>query len=120
MRADGKLSFYGSLVDVWPGDGTAQVVTGFTIPAEWIHIGFTFTLGTGGAVYVNGEAQTLEPWNSSNDHDVSPSMIAAEIVNIGRDTFNQGTLTNTLIDDFKFYNVALSAEEVAAIYTAGQ
>jgi hypothetical protein len=47
-------------------------------------------------------------------------MIAAEIVNIGRDTFNQGTLTNTLIDDFKFYNVALSAEEVAAIYDAEQ
>jgi hypothetical protein len=120
MRADGVLSFYASLVEVWPGDGTAQTVTGFTIPAEWIHIGFTFTLGTGGAVYVNGVAQTLAPWNSSNDHDVPPSAINAEIITIGRDTFNQGTLTNTLIDDFKFYNVALSEDEVAAIYDAGK
>jgi hypothetical protein len=118
MRADGKLSYYGSLVDVWPGDGTAQTVTDFTIPAEWIQICFTFELGAGGTVYVDGVAQTQTAWNSSNDHDVSPSMIAAEMVNIGRDCFNQGTLTNTLIDDFKFYNVVLSAEEVAAIYDA--
>jgi len=118
MRADGILSFYGSLVDIWPGDGTAMEVTDFTIPAEWIHIGFTFTLGTGGTVYVNGVEQTLKPWNSSNDHDVSPSMIEAEDVTIGRDTFNQGTLTNTLIDDFKFYNGALYADEIAEIYEA--
>ena len=104
----------------WPGDGTAQKADPYRMPdvPEWVHIAFTFTLGTGGAVYINSEAQTLIPWNSSNDHDVSPSAIAAEIVNIGRDTFNQGTLTNTKIDDFKFYNVALSAEDVAAIYNA--
>jgi hypothetical protein len=118
MRADGVLSYYGSLVDVWPGDGTAQTVTDFTIPAEWIQIAFTFELGIGGTVYVNGVAQTQTPWNSSNDHDVSPSMIAAEMVNIGRDCFNQGTLTNTLIDDFKFYNVVLTADEVVAAYDA--
>jgi hypothetical protein len=45
-------------------------------------------------------------------------MIAAEMVNIGRDCFNQGTLTNTLIDDFKFYNVVLTADEVVAAYDA--
>ena len=116
IRADSILSFYGSAVEVWPGDGTAQTVTDYKIDSEWTHIAFTFALGTGGAVYINSELQTLEPWNSSNDHDVSPSMIGAELINIGRDAFNQGTLTNTLIDDFRFFNTAITADEVYAVF----
>jgi hypothetical protein len=116
VRADSNLSFYGSASEVWPGDGTAAQVVDFKITSEWTHIAFTFTLGTGGAVYVNGELQTLEDWNSSNDHDVSPSILGAEVFTIGRDAFNQGTLTNTLIDDFRFFDKALTEEEVSAIY----
>lgn len=117
IRAEDKfLSFYGSLLEVWPGDGTAMIVSNFTITEEWTHIAFAFELGVGGAVYVNSELQTLEPWNSSNDHDVSPKMTGAEIITIGRDAFNQGVLTNTRIDDFRFYNLAINAEEVWAIY----
>jgi hypothetical protein len=110
------LSYYGSLLAVWPGDGTAQTVTEFTMPEEWTHIAFTFQLTVGGAVYVNSELQTQEDWNSSNDHDVSPKMLGAEIVTIGRDAFNQGTLTNTRIDDFRFFNKTIDEDEVFAIY----
>jgi hypothetical protein len=113
----GVLSYYGTEIDVWPGDGTAQVVTDYSLPpGEWAHLAFTFTLGTGGVVYADAEAQTQIPWNSTNDHDVSPKLIEPEIVAIGMDAFNQGTLDNTRIDDFKFFNVALTAEQVDAIY----
>jgi hypothetical protein len=114
----GKLSFYASAVDVWPGDGTAQQVIEYLLPVEeWTHIAFTFEVGVGGAVYANADPLTLEPWNSSNDHDVSPSTLSPEVFTIGRDAFNQGTLTNTLIDDFKFFNKTLTAAEVHADYT---
>jgi len=114
----GKLSFYASAVLVWPGDGTAQTVVGdYRLPIEeWTHLALTFELGTGGAVYADGELLELEPWNSSNDHDVSPSILGAEIFTIGRDAYNQGTLTHTKIDDFRFYDVAITPEDVAAIY----
>ena len=113
---EGTLSYYASLAEVWPGDGTAQTVTDFTMPEEWTHITFTFQLNTGGLVYINGEVQTQKDWNSSNDHDVSPQMIPAEIITIGRDAFNQGVLTNTRIDDFRFFNETLTEEEILAIF----
>lgn len=113
----GTLSYYASEISVWPGDGTAQTVTGYTLPsAEWTHIAFTFEIYTGGTVYINGVAQAQEDWNSSNDHDVSPQLIQPEIVTIGNDAFNQGTLTDTYIDDFQFFKQALTADEVTAIY----
>lgn len=114
----GTLSFYASAVQVWPGDGTAQTVIDYLLPIEeWTHLAFTFEIGVGGTVYANGELQATELWNSSNDHDVPPKMINKEIFTIGRDAFNQGTLTNTLIDDFKFFNTTLTLEEVNADYT---
>ena len=119
MRADNILSFYSSLDVVWESDGCAMQVANFAMPhSEWTHIAFSFTLNEGAAVYVNGVAQELEVWVGANDFHVAPSMIGAEDVNIGRDTFNHGTLTNTRIDDFQFFNTALSAEEALAIYNS--
>ena len=114
----GRLSFYASAALVWPGDGTAMQVTDYRLPIEeWTHLAFTFELGTGGIIYADNEVLTLEDWNSSNDHDVSPMTLTnAEIFTIGRDAFNQGTLTHTKIDDFRFYDVTLSPEDVGAIY----
>jgi len=119
MRADNILSFYSSYEVVWESDGCAMTVTNFEMPHnEWTHIAFAFTLEEGAAVYINGVAQVLENWVGPNDFHVCPSMIGAQDVNIGRDTFNHGTLTNTRIDDFQFFGTALSEEEVLAIYNS--
>ncbi len=113
----GKMSYYASELAKWPGDGTAQTIIDYALPAvEWTHIAFTFELGAGGLVYINGVPQAQEDWNSSNDHDVSPQLIQPEIITIGRDAFNQGTLTDTYIDDFLFFKEALSADDVVSVY----
>ena len=117
MRADNILSFYSSLDVVWESDGCAMQVANFEMPHnEWTHIVFSFTLNEGAAVYINGVAQELENWVGPNDFHVAPSMIGAEDVNIGRDTFNHGTLTHTKIDNFQFYKIPLSAERVLKFY----
>jgi len=117
MRADSILSFYSSLDVVWESDGCAQFLPNFRMPYnEWTHIAFAFTLDEGASVYINGVAQDLENWVGPNDFHVAPSMIGAEDVNIGRDTFNHGTLTHTKIDNFQFYKIPLSANQVLKIY----
>ncbi|MFC1569427.1 LamG-like jellyroll fold domain-containing protein [bacterium] len=118
VRSGGELSFYGSEIATWPGDGTAQTVDFNLLDLDpgWVHIALTFTLGSVPLCYVNGEVQTTTDWNSSNDHDVSPQLIVPDEVMIGKDCFNQNTLTSTKIDEFQFFDTALTEEEVIAIY----
>ena len=119
IRGDLKtMSFYSSVDVVWPSDGCSKVVNDYVFPnpPEWVHVAFSFEFNVGAVVYINGVAQTTSNWNDIQEFDVSPSMLGAEVIYIGRDAFNQGTLTNTKIDDFNFYDVAITEEEVVAIY----
>ena len=96
-------------IAVWPPDGCAQTVDDFVNPGDdWYHIAVTFKKGTGAVVYINGEAQTTSDWIGDNDFDVSPMDVAAKMVAIGKDAYTQSTLTNTLIDNFTVYNIAIS------------
>jgi hypothetical protein len=112
------LSFYVTETAVWPGDGSAQICDLNLMDLEpgWVHLALTFELGSVPLFYINGAVQTSTDWNSSNDHDVSPKLINPEVAMIGKDTFNQTTLTNTKIDNVKFFDTALTAEEVLAVY----
>jgi len=118
LKSDYTIRFYSSVDITWPSDGCAQMVINYELPPlEWVHIALSFTKNSGAVVYINGVAQELQDWTGDNDYSVSPGDTGADIFWIGRDSFNKQTLTGTFIDDFKFYNTALTAEEVVAIYT---
>ncbi len=119
LQSDGTLSFYATKDVETPPDGIAQTVDDFVNPGDdWYHIAVTFKKGTGAMVYVNGEAKTTSDWMGDNDFDVSPMDVAAQMVAIGKDAYTQSTLTNTLIDNFTVYNIAISDAVVQAIYDA--
>ena len=119
LQSDGSMSFYASKDSVWPPDGCAQIVDDFVNPGDdWYHIAVTFKKGDTAIVYINGEAQTTSAWAEDNDFDVTPMDVAAQMVAIGKDAYTQSTLTNTLIDNFTVYNIAISANNVESIYNA--
>jgi hypothetical protein len=118
LRDDGTISFYSADVVAWPSDGCAQIVENCNLfdYSSWVHIAFSFKLHSGAAVYVNGVPKSLKPWTGPNDFHVSPKGLTAQIVMIGKDAFNQTTLTNTRVDDFKLFNKAITEAEVIADY----
>ncbi|MFO7658267.1 MAG: LamG-like jellyroll fold domain-containing protein [Bacteroidales bacterium] len=116
IRGDSSLSFYSSVNVVWPSDGCARIVNDFKMPDEWVHIALSFAMNDTAVVYINGEVKSTRNWTGPQNNNVSPKLVAPEVVTIGRDTWNQGVIKNTLIDDFKFYKIAITAEEAAAIY----
>jgi len=117
LKSDYTIRFYSSVDVKWPSDGCAQMVINYELPPlEWVHIALSFTKNSGAVVYINGVAQELQDWTGDNDYSVSPGDVGAEVFLIGKDSFNQQTLTGTFIDDFKFYNTTLTEEEVVAIY----
>lgn len=63
-------------------------------------------------LYLNGEAVA-----QSDDFTIKPTDIEPSLCFIGRSMFKADPLFNGCIDDFRIYNYALSAEEVAAIMT---
>jgi len=119
LRSSGGMSFYSTKYQVWPSDGCSKTIDGYTVPkGEWVHIAFSFTVNDTAIVYVNGQAVSTVSWKTIQEFDVAPDSLNAKSVTIGRDAFNQGTLTNTKIDNFKFYNIAITAGDVADIYNA--
>ena len=117
LKSDYTIRFYSSVDITWPSDGCAQLVINYELPAlEWVHLALTFTKNSGAVVYANGVALELDDWTGDNDYSVSPGDTGADIFWIGRDSFNKETLTGTYIDDFQFFNTALTAEEVVAIF----
>ena len=115
FRSTFAIQFYSSVDQTWEPDGCAQIVSGFELPAVWFHFALVFTKDVGAAVYCDGVAQTLTDWAGDNDYSVSPGDLGADAFYIGKDTYNATTLTNTSIDEFKFFEAALTAEEVAAL-----
>ena len=61
-------------------------------------------------LYVNGEAVATK-----SDFTINPADIAASVAYIGRSQFPSDPLYKGYVDDFRIYNYALSAEEIAAV-----
>lgn len=91
--------------------GAEQQINTTILPAgQWVHV--AVALGGGvGRLYVNG---VLAATNSSIT--IKPSDFAPTLNYIGKSQFSADPLFNGLIDDFRIYNYALSASEIAALY----
>ena len=77
---------------------------------RWVHV--AVTLGSDGAtLYVDGEAVA-----SNADVTIRPSDIRPALNYIGRGQASSDPLFRGSIDDFRIYNYALSAEEVATLF----
>jgi len=63
-------------------------------------------------IYVDGVAKATK-----SDFTISPADIAASVAYIGRSQFPSDPYFKGYIDDFRIYNYALSAEQVAALMT---
>jgi len=103
----GGLRFTINLTNGW-GD---QSLSSATLPAgQWVHVAVTLS-GTTGTLYVNGSAVAT---NSQMTH--APFRMRSGTQNwLGRSQYSADPYFNGKIDDFRIYNGALSAAEVAAL-----
>jgi hypothetical protein len=86
-------------------DGTAELPT-----KQWVHVAVTLS-GRVGTLYVNGVAVGSNP-----NMDFPPFQIGNTPRNwIGRSQFATDPYLNGKVDDFRIYDGALSADEVAAL-----
>lgn len=81
---------------------------------KYYHIALTISYDNNGTttaiLYVDGEAVATKA-----DFTINPSDIAPSLAYIGRSMYPADPLFKGYIDDFRVYNYALTAEEVAAI-----
>jgi hypothetical protein len=102
---------------VMKNEGDEQILTNgkqLTVN-KWHHIAITLQPQgdkVEATLYVNGEAVA-----TSNTFTIKPSDIAPSLCYIGRSMFTSDPFFQGRIDDFRIYNHALSASEVAAIMT---
>ncbi|MBR1801156.1 MAG: RICIN domain-containing protein [Bacteroidaceae bacterium] len=78
---------------------------------SWRHIAVTFS-DTEVTLYVDGKAVA-----TSTEMTIRPADFAPVFNYIGRSQFESDPLARVYIDDFRIYNYALSADEIAAIAT---
>lgn len=92
--------------------GSEQVLgTGWALSANcWNHVAVTLT-GSSATLYLNG-AQVA----SSTGITISPADFAPSLNYLGRSQFANDPLFNGKIDDFRIYNYALSATEIANLF----
>jgi hypothetical protein len=97
---------------VYTDEGGWQGTAGGSVtPNEWIHLAGTYD-GTTLRLYENGVLASSQPVTGR----ILPSTYP---LNIGRDPVETNRLFNGFIDEVSFYNRALAASEIAAIYQAG-
>ncbi|WP_082507323.1 MULTISPECIES: LamG-like jellyroll fold domain-containing protein [unclassified Duganella] len=109
QAAGAGLRFAISLTNGW-GD---QALTSAPLPSgQWVHVAVTLS-GSTGTLYVNGSAVAT---NTQMTH--APFRMRSTTQNwIGRSQYSSDPYFNGKIDDFRIYNGALSAAEVAALAT---
>lgn len=90
-----------------------QALTSAPLPSgQWVHVAVTLS-GSTGTLYVNGSAVAT---NTAMTH--APFRLRSTTQNwIGRSQYSADPYFNGKIDDFRIYNGALSAAEVAALAT---
>lgn len=87
--------------------GTAALPSG-----AWTHVAVTLN-GTTGVLYVNGAEV-----GRNNAMSLTPSSLGNTTQNyIGRSQYSADPYINGRVDEFRIYNTALSAANVAALYT---
>jgi hypothetical protein len=90
--------------------GAEQILNATALPyLKWTHVAVTLN-ASGAHLYVNGLLVT-----ESNAVTISPFDFKPILNYIGRSQFSTDPLFNGNIDDFRVYNYALSANEVAQI-----
>jgi len=106
---DGSMRFVINLMNGW-GD---QALTTAALPTgQWVHLAVTLS-GSTGTLYVNGSAVAT---NTAMTH--APFRMRSTTQNwLGRSQFPRDPYFKGKIDDFRIYNGALSAAQVAALAT---
>ena len=109
QAAGAGLRFAINLTNGW-GD---QALTSAPLPTgQWVHVAVTLS-GSTGTLYVNGSAVAT---NTEMTH--APFRMRSTTQNwLGRSQFPRDRYFNGKIDDFRIYNGALSAAQVAALAT---
>jgi hypothetical protein len=93
------------------GAGMVELNVGGLAAGEWIHIASTYSSSTGmGYAYINGSV-------GGSRNDVSGSTVSGTWP-LGGDGYAVGYYFDGYIDDIRFYNRALSAAEIKAIYNS--
>lgn len=107
QAAGGGLRFAINLTNGW-GD---QALASTSLPSgQWVHVAVTLS-GSTGTLYVNGSVSAT---NNRMTH--APFRLRDTTQNwIGRSQYPADPYFNGKIDDFRIYNGALSAAEVAAL-----
>ncbi|MGC3990389.1 MAG: putative Ig domain-containing protein [Chthoniobacteraceae bacterium] len=93
------------------GGATEQALTTTTAltSGQWVHVAVTIS-GSTGTLYVNGIAVATNTSMTFNPSDFSPTLNY-----LGKSQFSANPLFNGLIDDFRIYNYALTAAQVASL-----
>lgn len=78
---------------------------------QWIHVAVTFSADAV-TLYLNGE-----PAGSSTSIAARPADFKPVLNYVGRSQFTADPMLNAAIDDVRIYNYALSADEIAALYS---
>ena len=91
--------------------GDEQILSTTKLGAMWRHVAVTLD-DDSVCLYVDGELQA-----STADITVRPSDFRPVLNYIGRSQYADDPLMKAYIDDFRVYNYALSAEEIAAVMT---
>jgi Tol biopolymer transport system component len=108
------LEFSGSKVIFWVyvnGSGWKASASQPVPLGAWSHVAGVYD-GTTVRLYVNGSL-VGSPTSASGG-----IVASSQDLNLGRDPFNTTRLYHGLIDEVEFYNRALSAAEIQALYTA--
>ncbi len=112
-------TLFANLVDTSGNTHVIQSTNGIFTTNGWQHVALTYDKSSGTAIlYYNGSVA-----ESNNFGSITPqTSYPAYHLNIGRRTAATTGLGDTyggLLDELSFYNRALSAAEIAAIYNAG-
>jgi hypothetical protein len=113
IHPDNSLQFWTGNGSSWSGPDI-HLYSGFGNLNAWVHVAFTFTKSTGSlAVYINGTLTTTVSRTYVNN-TINNLRIGAGATEQNAQFFLRN---GTLLDDFRFYEGALSASQVNDIYS---
>jgi hypothetical protein len=111
IHPDNYLQFWTGNGSSWSG-GSENLFSGFGNLNRWVHLAFTFNKTTGSLVmYVDGTLTTTTSRSYTNTTTNSLRIGAGATEQNAQFFLRNGTL----VDDFRFYNKALSASEISAV-----
>jgi hypothetical protein len=113
IHPDNNLQFWTGNGSSWSGGGE-NLFSGFGNLNTWVHLAFTFSKSTGSLVmYINGTLTTTTSRTYANTTTNSLRIGAGATEQNAQFFLRNGTL----LDDFRFYEGALSASQVSDIYS---